>query len=128
MGKPVLTRSALVGVVATAIDLATLALLIDVLGVAPVAANIPALIVGVAAQFVGNKYYAFNDRSRDLARQGARFLAVEMGALALNALTFHLVVTLTPAAPLAARLVSSSLVYFGFSYPLWGRIFVGGRS
>jgi putative flippase GtrA len=125
---PTLTRSAVVGVVATLVDLVALMLLVDVLGRAPEAANIPALLLGVSVQFAGNKWFAFRDRSKDLLRQGGKFVVIEAGALVLNALAFHLLIQLTVIPYPVARLVASALVYFGYSFPLWGRIFNNGRS
>lgn len=122
----VLLRSVLVGVVATLVDLGSLWGLVDGLGWSPVAANVPALLLGVCVQFAGNKWFAFRDPSRDLARQGAQFLVVEAGAFALNALAFHALTVLGGVGWAVARLAGSALVYLGFSLPLWGRIFRGG--
>ncbi len=116
-------RSALVGVVATAADLGTLWLLIRGLGVPPVGANVPALLVGVTVQYLGNKYVAFRDMSRDHLRQGSRFLLVEAGTFLLNSAGFHVLVTQTALPFYAARLVVALAVYSGFSFPLWARIF-----
>jgi putative flippase GtrA len=118
-----LARSALVGVAATLIDLATLAFLVEIVGLRPEIANVPALLLGVATQFFGNKWFAFQDRSREHVRQGAKFALIETGALLLNALIFQLFVTRTVLPYPVARLVGQALVYFGYSYPLWGRIF-----
>ena len=122
-----LARSSLVGLVATVVDLAALALLVQVLAVPATIANVPALVAGVAVQFLGNKHFAFRDRSRAYLRQGAHFALVEAGALLLNAVGFHLLVTLTPAPWWLARALASAVVYLGFSYPLWGLVFRGGR-
>ena len=84
-----LTRSLLVGGAATAFDLLALLLLVRVLGWAPVAANLPALLLGLTLQFVGNKLWVFRDRSRALVRQGSLFALVEAGTLVLNAALFH---------------------------------------
>ena len=119
----ILARSAGVGLVATAVDLGALLLLVQACGLDPRVANVPALLLGVVAQFLGNKLVAFRDRSPDVGRQGARFLLVEAGALLLNAAAFHLLVTLTPLPYPAARVLGQSLIYFGYSFPLWGRIF-----
>src|SRR5262245_62116206 len=116
-------RSMGVGAVATLADLAALTLLVELCGLPPAFANVPALVFGLAIQFFGNKLFAFEDRSRALMKQGLQFAAVETGTLALNAIGFHLLVTLTPIPYLAARLLGQSLVYVGFSYPLWARIF-----
>jgi putative flippase GtrA len=118
-----LTRSAGVGLVATLLDLLLLWALVEGAGLSAAAANVPALLAGVVAQFAGNKWLAFRDRSPDVARQGAQFALVEAGALALNAVGFHLAVTLTAVPYLPARLLVSTLVYFGWSYALWARIF-----
>ena len=42
---------------------------------------------------------------------------------ALNAILFHLAATANVAPYLVARVLVQSLVYFGFSLPLWSRIF-----
>lgn len=116
-----LGKSALVGLIATAVDLLTLAVLVEGVGLVPHAANLPALIVGLLAQFLGNKLIAFGDRSRDWLAQGARFAVVEVGALVLNAALFHVLAFVVPY--LIARVVGSAAVYFAYSYPLWTRIF-----
>jgi putative flippase GtrA len=118
-----LLRAVVVGVGATLVDLGALWLLVNIFGWPPVAANVPALFVGVAAQFVGCKLFAFENRSPRLVQQGGQFALVEAGALVLNALLFHLFVTATTMPYPAARLLGSALVYFCYSYPLWRRIF-----
>jgi len=116
-------RSIAVGGVATAADLVAIVLLVEGLGVSPLAGNLPALVLGLAVQFFGNKYFAFGDRSRRWVRQGSAFLAVEVGALALNAIAFHIAVSLFAAPYLAARLLCSLLVYVAYSFPLWRLVF-----
>jgi putative flippase GtrA len=116
-------KSSLVGAIATVVDLAVLALLVELVGLHPGAANVPALLLGVAIQFAGNKWFAFGDRRRELLSQGLRFMAVEAGTLALNAVLFQLLIAIAPLPYLLARLVATAAVYLGFSYPLWARIF-----
>jgi len=121
-----LRRSAIIGLVATLADLAMLALLVHGLHVAAAWANVPALSVGLALQFVGNKFWAFENRATDpavLARQGGAFLLVEAIAFILNAGFFHIFAVALAAPPLFARLIASTLVYFGFSYRFWTIIF-----
>lgn len=119
-----LMRSGAVGVVATIVDVLMLVLLVDGLGMPAPWANLPALSLGLLVQFAGNKYFAFEDRSSDrLVRQGTLFALVETGAFALNALAFHLLVTMAGTPYLVARALGSAGVYFAFSYPLWGLIF-----
>ena len=121
-------RSALVGIVATVVDVGALALLIHVAGLTPVQANVPALVLGVVIQYLGNKYIAFGDPSRNHLRQGGLFLLVEAGTMLLNVLGFHLLVTLTPLPYYVVRPVVTLAVYCGFSFPLWTRIFRRRRS
>lgn len=119
----VVLRSAAVGVFATGADLLALAVLVDGFGLSPRLANLPALVIGIAVQFVGNKWFAFGDRSPDWARQGAQFLAVEALGITANLVLFDLAVTKTPLPYLAARIAATSLVYFCICLPLWSLIF-----
>jgi hypothetical protein len=56
-------------------------------------------------------------------RQGAQFVAVEALGLGLNLMLFDFAVTHTPLPYLAARMLSTSIVYFAVCLPLWSRIF-----
>ena len=118
-----LWRSVVVGGAATLVDLALLWLGVSSLGVSPAAANVPALLGGVLVQFFGNKYFIFAEHSADYVRQGLLFSAVEIVALALNALLFHVLVASTSIPYPLARLLGSAAVYFCFSFPLWRLIF-----
>ena len=77
-------------------------------------------------QYVGNKFFAFDDRPKAIVKQGALFLAIETIAFGLNALLFDLLVTWTPAHEILARLVGTNIVYLGFSFPMWS-VFVFRR-
>jgi putative flippase GtrA len=118
-----LGRGAVIGVAATVIDLISLYLLVDVLGLSATLANIPALLAGLVVQFFGNKYFAFQDHSKQLVKQGMLFGLVELGALAFNAGVFHVLIHMTLLPYLLVRVIASALVYFLFSYPLWSLIF-----
>jgi len=118
-----LVRSAGVGVLATATDLGMLALLVSVVGVSPRAASIPALVLGISVQFLGNKTFAFEDRSKDWLRQGAQFLGVEALGFTANLMLYDLIITHTRLPYLAVRMLTTSVVYFCICLPLWSRIF-----
>src|SRR4051794_21656991 len=77
-------RSGLVGFLATICDLGSLALMVRVFGWSPQASNVPSLILGLVVIFVGNKYFAFQDRSSGVLKQGGIFLLIELGAILLN--------------------------------------------
>lgn len=124
-GTATALRSAGVGAAATLLDLALLATLTGLLQVDPRIASPIGLLAGVSVQFLGNKVFAFRDRSTRWGPQIAAFAAVEAGALALNALGFDLLVTRSAAPPVLARLLVSASVYFLFCLPLWSRVFRG---
>jgi putative flippase GtrA len=113
----------MVGVVATLTDLSTLFVLVHFAGLSEAAANVPSLLPGLAVMFFGTKYFAFEDRSAAVLRQGGRFLFVEAGAFVLNVGLFHLLVTQLQVPFLLARLSGTALVYLAFSFPLWTFIF-----
>ena len=115
----VLLKSSAVGLAATASDLLTTTLLVRCFDLTKQQANIPGLVPGIAVMFIGNKYFAFEDSSRKVLRQGALFLAIEAVAFALNALFFHLLVTWWDWHELLARLLSTNITYLGFSFPMW---------
>ncbi len=117
-------RSAAVGASATLLDLVVLATLVHLAAVAPRIASPIALLAGVAVQFIGNKLLTFRDRSGRWGVQAAAFLGVELGAFALNALSFDAIVATTALPALPVRIVVSAAVYFFFCLPLWSRVFV----
>jgi putative flippase GtrA len=118
-----LGRSAAVGLVATGLDFLMLIALVSGFGVPPRIASLPALSLGIAAQFVGNKWIAFRDPSRDWLRQAACFLAIELLGLVCNAICFDRLLVLTHLPYVVCRALSTSLVYFGVCLPLWSRLF-----
>ncbi len=116
------TRSALTGALATLVDLGMVALLVGVLRQKPEVASVPALLAGALVQFLGGRHFAFRAREGSLARQAMLFTLVEIGTLALNAALYHVVAVNVPlgvTGALIARLVTTNLVFVGFSYPLW---------
>ena len=115
----VLFRSAAVGLLATASDLGSLMLLIHAVGLSRRVANIPSLLPGLVVQFFGNKFFAFDDRSKAVVKQGAFFFLIELVAFAFNVLLFDLLVCLTPIHEIPARLLGTNIVYLGFSFPMW---------
>ena len=118
-----LSRSAVVGLVATGLDFLVLIALVSGLGLEPRIASFPALSLGIAAQFVGNKWLAFRDRSPDWVRQAGCFLAIEAIGFVCNAVCFDRLLVLTHLPYVVCRALSTSIVYFGVCLPLWSRLF-----
>jgi putative flippase GtrA len=79
-------RFAAVGVLNTAIDLATFALLYHAAGLALMPAHVAAFSLAVANSYVLNKLWTFRDasRGRQAALRGLGFLAVALGGLGVS--------------------------------------------
>ena len=120
-------RAFLAGGAATFADLAVLATLVSIAGVAPRVASIPALLVGGVVNFLGNRHFAFRAAGGSLARQAALYTIVELAALGANGVLFDVVMRLLPVhfawAYVPVRLVTSHVVFLAWSYPLWRLVF-----
>ena len=104
-------------------DLLELFLLVDAAGLSAQQANVPALLAGALAQFLANKYLAFQDYSRAFLRQGFLYALTEGVTLLLNAVGFQLLVAFTPTPYLLARILVSFVVFALWSFPVWRKIF-----
>jgi putative flippase GtrA len=122
-----IVRALLAGGAATLADLAVLALLVSLVGLAPRVASIPALVIGGAVNFAGNRHFAFRATRGSLARQAVLYTIVELAALAANGILFDVVMRLLPPglawAYVPVRLVTSHVVFLAWSYPLWRLVF-----
>jgi putative flippase GtrA len=116
-------RSASVGAVATLLDLAVLTFLVRGLSLSPRLASPLALAAGIAAQFVGNKLFAFDDKRPEWVAQGLQFLSVEALGAVSNLVLFDWLMRHAHLGLVPARLLSTSVVYFAICLPLWARIF-----
>jgi putative flippase GtrA len=119
-------RAGAAGIIATAVDLATLSLLVSGLHMSPHVANVPALVMGGIANFLGNRHFAFRSSREPLAKQAIGYTLVEIVALALNGWLFEIALRLFPHATnayWALRLATSHIVFLLWSYPLWCFVF-----
>jgi putative flippase GtrA len=119
-------RGSAVGIVATLVDMAVLALLVELVGLSPQAANVPALLAGAVVQFLGCRHVVFKSAQGSVMQQTIGFALTEAGTLALNGLVFHLLVSVSPLPYAVARAVGTFVVFIGFSFPLWKRVFRAG--
>jgi putative flippase GtrA len=125
-GVLVLVRSMLAGGVATLVDLGTLTLLVSVIGVSPRVASLPALLLGGAANFLGNRHFAFRAASGDAKRQAVSFGLVFVVTLALTGFFFDLAMRVGVARVVPywiVRLIVSNIVYLGWSFPMFRLVF-----
>lgn len=116
-------RGASVGLAATLVDLALLALLYDALRLPLRVASPAALLAGVAVQFVGSRAVTFRARGPRWLPQALGFAAVELLSFALNVALTELAARALQLPPTVVRVPVTSLVYFGVSLPLWSRVF-----
>jgi putative flippase GtrA len=126
-----LLRSGGAGLVATAVDLGSLALLTTVCGVHPRLASWPALLLGGATNFLGHRHFVFRGSGATWPQTLLRFMLAETLALGLNGLLYERTLALFPGLAsyaLGVRLVTTNLVFLCVSYPLWRRLFLAPRS
>ena len=120
-------RALLAGGAATLADIAVLALLVSIVGLAPRVASIPALVIGGVVNVLGNRHFAFRASSGSLAKQAVLYTMVELAALAGNGILFDVVMRLLPLglswAYVPVRLVTSHVVFLAWSYPWWRFVF-----
>lgn len=112
-----------IGGLATLVDLALLVVFVEFLGLTPEAANVPALLGGALVQFVGCRELVFRKGDKRSVRATlAPFILVEAGTLLLNALLFVGLIKL-PLPYAAVRLITTFVVFAGFSFPAWHWVF-----
>ena len=84
------------------------------------------LLVGASAQFIGARYFVFRARSGRLRRQFGGFVLAEVVTLLMNMLLLWLGRRLLPENVGQSDLlvlVTSFVVFAGFSYPVWHLVF-----
>jgi putative flippase GtrA len=121
-----LARSAGAGGVATLVDLASLSAMVSLAGMSPRAASVPALVLGSVVMFFGQKHFVFRSKGGAVAREAILFALVQLVGLALNAVLYDALLRASPFAAhwyVAARLVTTNLVWLGFSFPTWHYVF-----
>jgi putative flippase GtrA len=119
-------RAIVAGGAATVVDLAVLFALVTFAGLDPRVANVPSLVLGALVGFFANRHFVFRAREGSLPRQAALYVIVELLSVALNAVLFDVamrLLVLHPTLYVPVRLVTSHVVFLGFSYPLWRFVF-----
>ena len=113
-----------VGAIATVVSMGLLIGLVKYLHYSPHAANIPSMAVGSIIQFLGQRSLVFSaSKDGSAFQQGLLFFLAELGTFFLNTFGFDAVVTHLGINYVIARLGVTTLVYLGFSFPVWHLIF-----
>jgi putative flippase GtrA len=112
-------RAVIVGSSATFADFSIFTACVRVLGVAPGAARLPALLAGACFQFFGNRTFTFRAQAGSVSRQARLFVLAEGVTLALNFGIFRLLARSAPTvAPELVSLLGTFLVFVTFAYPM----------
>ncbi len=112
-------RSLVVGGGGTAVDFATVAFSIRVLGFDPVWGRVVGLLAGGVVLFLGSRSYAFHATSESAAPQVKRFVISELVGFPLNIFTFKLLAGLLPqVAPEVLTLAANFALFVTYYYPV----------
>jgi putative flippase GtrA len=114
-------------VLATAVDIAALVLLVELLGSHVTIAAFLAASVGGATNFLVNKYWAFADRSRMGLRQIASYVVVSLVTAVFVAASVHIFAVLLGVPYLVAKAIAAILAFLLWSYPAQSRLVFRGR-
>jgi putative flippase GtrA len=108
--------SGLCGVAGTAVDVVTLALLLE-LGVPVAVAAALGALAGAGLCFFANKYVAFRDAASLSVRQVGAFGLVAVGTALLMAIAMHATVVGLGISVLPAKAVCGAVLFFAWSLP-----------
>lgn len=112
-------RALVVGSGATLVDVSVLTTSIHLVGLAPAAARVPALLAGASFQFFGNRTYTFRAQRGKITRQAKLFVMAELVALLLNWCTFRFLsprITIVPQE--IVSFLGTFIVFIAFAYPM----------
>jgi putative flippase GtrA len=112
-------RALIVGSGATVADFSVFTTCVRLVGMAPSAARLPALITGACFQFFGNRSFTFRAQAGSLTRQAWLFVIAEAITLGLNFWTFHLLVThIHGVPPELLSFLGTFITFVAFAYPV----------
>jgi len=79
------------GLAATAVHFGVLSFTLEVVGLRSAGlANLLAALVGIAASFLGSRYYVFRSTRQGIVRQGMKFVGLYLGIAALHYLVLRI--------------------------------------
>jgi putative flippase GtrA len=110
-----------VGLGATAVDVALLALLYRA-GVVVGAAAFAGTLAGAVVGYLANKYWSFRDPHPPTVRQLSAYATVVLGTALLTAAVMHVAVDRGHLPYLAAKALTAALVFACWTYPAQRRL------
>jgi len=112
-------RSLIVGSGGTALDFASVALSIRVIGLEPTWGRAVGLLVGGVVLFLGSRSFAFRAGSESALPQVKRFVISEVIGFPLNIVAFKLLIGLLPnVAPELLTLLANFALFVTYYYPV----------
>jgi putative flippase GtrA len=112
-------RALIVGSGATLADFSVFETCVRIIGMAPSAARLPALLTGACFQFFGNRTFTFRARAGSITRQAWLFLIAEAVTLGLNFGIFHVLVSnIHGVPPELLGFLGTFVTFVGFAYPV----------
>ncbi len=112
-------RALIVGSGATIVDFSVFTTCMRLIGLAPTAARLPALVAGASVQFFGNRTFTFRAQAGSITRQARIFLGAELVTLGLNWSTFRFLVPRVPVVPPeVVGFMGTFIVFVTFAYPM----------
>jgi putative flippase GtrA len=121
-----LVRHQLGAAAATAVDFATMILLVERLGLTPVAGTAVGASVGAVTNFLLARTWIFRRHSGHWATQGMRYVLVSVASAGLNVLGEHLLHDVARVQYVGARVLVSVAVSLLWNFPMQ-RHFVFGE-
>jgi putative flippase GtrA len=112
------TRSVVTSIFSTAVDFATLTVLIEVVHANDVLSAFLGTVVGFLTNFTINRYWAFDAAEGHLGWQFVRVLPVQGGSTGLQTLGFWAFTRFLGFRFWSAKIVVSVLVYLIWNYPM----------
>jgi putative flippase GtrA len=117
-----LSKTLVIGALASIADMSTLVCLVQLFGILPHIAIIPSLMVGSTLQFLGNRQVVYHSNGV-VGRQLFIYICGELVSFTLNGTGYYIMTTHTSIHYAVARLMVSAVIFICFSYPLWRYIF-----
>ena len=111
-------RSALTSIFTTGVDFGTLMGLVELFHVNYVVATFTGTIVGFLANFLINRFWAFDATDGAIHWQFVRVIPVQAGSSGLQTLGVWVFTSLLGLQYWTSKIIVSTLVYLGWNYPM----------
>lgn len=123
-----LVKVGLSGLIATAVDVGSLILLVELFASHVTIAAFLAAMTGGVTNFAINKYWAFKDRTPIDVRQVASYALVSLVTAMFVAASIHVLAVLLGVPYVLAKGVAAALVFLLWSYPAQARLVFRARN